>query len=79
MSGFLECVRNTAPLALALAGLLGYLLVRMTRRVGFKPTGQIRLPWPRREQRVGRRMVVPVGRVPRRHRAPGTIGGIKQW
>jgi hypothetical protein len=70
-----ECVSNSAPLLLAVAGASGWLLVRATRRIGFR-SGAMRLRWPHRAQRVGRRVVIPVGRVPRRHRA---AAGAKQW
>lgn len=80
VSWLVECVRTTAPVALAVAGGLGYLVVRVTRRIGFRSgTLPVRWPWPRRAQRIGRRMVIPAGHVPRRHRRSPAVGGIKQW
>jgi hypothetical protein len=76
-----ECVRNSEILLPLTVSAAGYLLVRVTRRWGFRPTP---VRWPlwrrqRRTRRIGRRVIIPAGRVPRRHRAAGTIGGIKQW
>lgn len=78
MVNVFECVRHSQILLPLTVSAAGYLLVRATRRWGFRPT-PIRWPFWRRAttRRIGRRVVVPVGRVPRRHRVPGT--GIKEW
>jgi hypothetical protein len=76
-----ECVRNSEILLPLTVSAAGYLLVRLTRGWGFRSKP---IHWPlwrrqRRTRRIGRRVVVPVGRVPRRHRVPNAVGGIKQW
>jgi hypothetical protein len=71
-----ECVRNSEILLPLTVSAAGYLLVRLTRGWGFRPR-PIRWRWHRRAQRIGRRVIIPVGRVPRSHRVPSA--GIKQW
>jgi hypothetical protein len=74
-----ECVRNSEVLLPLVTGAAGWVLVRATRGIGFR-SKPVRWPFWRKAstRRAGRRIVIPTG-VPRRHRRPETIGGIKQW